>query len=132
MAFILKCILGLFILTGVAIALYGLQQVLGTMTFVKNSPERAKATFIGYDREVVETTSTSPSPNWEFQQDFRKSQSIMSYPCFEYQTKDGSNRQVRESKVHLIEHFKPGQEVEIILPNDPPERRKVHKGISVD
>ena len=122
MAFILKCIFGLFILTGIAIALYGLQEVLGTMTFVKNSPERAKATFIGYDREVVETTSTSPSPNWEFQQDFHESQSIMSYPCFEYQTKDGSRHQVRESKVHLIEHFKPGQEVEIILLSFQPPR----------
>jgi hypothetical protein len=122
MAFILKCILGLFILTGIAIASYGLREVLETMAYVKDSPERAKATFIGYDREVVETKSTSPSPNWEFQQDFRKSQSIMSYPCFEYQTKDGSNRQVRESKVHLIEHFKPGQEVEIILPSFQPPR----------
>src|SRR5512139_2049416 len=101
MAFILKCILGLFIVTGIAIALYGLREVLGTMAYVKNSPERARATFIGYDREVVETTSTSPSPNWEFQQDFHKSQSIMSYPCFEYQAKDGLWHQICESKVHL-------------------------------
>lgn len=122
MAFFLKCILGLFILIGIPITLYGLYQVLGTMTFVKNSPERVKATFVGYDREVVETTSTSPSPNWEFQQDFHESQSIMSYPCFEYQGKDGARRQVRESKAHLIERFKPGQEVEIILPSFQPPR----------
>src|SRR4030042_4205826 len=122
MAFILKCIFGLFILAGIAISRYGLQEVLGTMTFVKNSPERAKAIFIGYDREVVETTSTSPSPNWEFQQDFHESQSIMSYPCFEYHTKAGSRHQVRESKVHLIERFKPGQDVEIILPSFQPPR----------
>ncbi len=117
MAFILRCILGLFILTGIAITLYGLHQVLGTMTFVKNSPERTKATFIGYDREIVETTSTVPSPTWPGRYDFQKSQSVMSYPCFEYQTKDGSKRRVRESKVHLIEHLKPGQKVEIILPS---------------
>jgi hypothetical protein len=117
MAFVLKCILGLFILTGIAITLYGLHQVLGTMTFVKNSPERVKATFVGYDREIVETTSTVPSPTWPGQYDLQKSQSVMSYPCFEYQTKDGSKRRVRESKVHLIEHFKPGQKVEIILPS---------------
>jgi hypothetical protein len=122
MAFVLKCIIGLFVLTGIAIAFYGLWEVLGTMAYVKNSPERAKATFIGYDREVVETTSTSPSPNWEFQQDFHKSQSIMSYPCFEYQAKDGSKHQVRESKAHLIERFKPGQELEIILPSFQPPR----------
>jgi hypothetical protein len=117
MAFILKCILGLFILTGIAIAFYGLQQVLGTTTYVKNSPERVKATFIGYDREIVETTSSVPSPTWPGRYDLEKSQSVMSYPCFEYQTKDGSKRRVRESKVHLIEHFKPGQKVEIILPS---------------
>jgi hypothetical protein len=122
MAFVLKCILGLFILTGIAIAFYGLQEVLGTMTYVKNSPERAKATFIGYDREVVETTSSSPSPNWPGQQDFQNSTSLMSYPCFEYQAKDGSKRQVREFKVHVIERFKPGQEVEIILPSFQPPR----------
>jgi hypothetical protein len=117
MAFVLKCILGLFILTGIAITLYGLHQVLGTMTFVKNSPERVKATFVGYDREIIETTSSVPSPIWLGQYDLQKSQSVMSYPCFEYQTKDGSKRRIRESKVHLIEHFKPGQKVEIILPS---------------
>lgn len=117
MAFVLKCIIGLFVLVGIAIAVYGFWEVRGTMTYIKNSPERAKATFIGYDREVVETTSTSPSPTWPGRYDFERSYSLMSYPCFEYQTKDGSLRRVRESKVHLIEHFKPGQEVEIILPS---------------
>ncbi len=122
MAFILKCILGLFVLTGIAIAFYGLREVLGTMTYVKNSPERAKATFIGYDREIVETTSTTPSPTWPGRYDSEKSQSIMSYPCFEYQTRDGARHQVRESKIHLIERFERGQEVEIILPSFQPPR----------
>jgi hypothetical protein len=121
-AFILKCILGLFVLPGIAISLYGLREVLGTMAYVKNSPERAKATFIGYDREVVETTSTTPSPTWPGRYDFEKSQSIMSYPCFEYQAKDGSKHQIRESKIHLMERFKRGQEVEIILPSFQPPR----------
>jgi hypothetical protein len=122
MAFILKCILGLFILTGIAIAFYGLREVLGTMAYVKHSPERATATFVGYDREVIETTSTTPSPTWPGRYDSEKSQSIMSYPCFEYQGKDGSKRQVCESKIHLIERFKRGQEVEIILPSFQPPR----------
>jgi len=122
MAFILKCILGLFILTGIAIALYGLREVLGTMAYVKNSPERAKATFLGYDREVIETTSTTPSPTWPGRYDSVRSESLMSYPCFEYQAKDGLRHQVRESKAHLIERFNPGQEVEIVLPSFQPPR----------
>jgi hypothetical protein len=46
----------------------------------------------------------------------------MSYPCFEYQAKDGLRHQVRESKAHLIERFNPGQEVEIVLPSFQPPR----------
>lgn len=114
MALILKCILGLFILVGIAITLYGLYQVLGTMTFVKDSPERGQATFVGYHREIVETTSTSPSTDWSHPST-EKSTSVMSYPCFEYRTKDGTLRQVCESKIHLIERFKRGQKVDIIL-----------------
>ncbi|OGP87197.1 MAG: hypothetical protein A2156_08075 [Deltaproteobacteria bacterium RBG_16_48_10] len=115
MAIILKYILGLFILTGIAIALYGLWEVLGTKNFVETSSGRAKATFIGYDHEVVETRSLSPSSTQPGQYDFQDSSSIMSYPRFEYVTKDGEKRQVQESKPHVIEYFKPGQEVEIIL-----------------
>jgi hypothetical protein len=115
MAFILKCIFGLFILTGIAIALYGLREVLGTKNFVETSLGRAKATFVGYDQEVIETRSVSPSPTQPGQQDFQDSSTMMSYPQFEYVTKDGEKRQVQESKAHVIEYFKPGQEVEIIL-----------------
>jgi len=115
-ALILKYILGVFILIGIAITLYGLYQVLGTMSFVKDSPERVEATFVGYHREIVETTSTSPSTDWS-SPSTEKSTSVMSYPCFEYRTKDGTLRQVCESKIHLIERFKQGQKVEIILPS---------------
>jgi len=115
MVSVLKCILGLFILTGIAIALYGLREVLGTKNFVETSSGRAKATFVGYDQEVVETRSVSPSPTQPGQQDFQDSSTMMSYPQFEYVTKDGEKRQVQESKAHVIEYFKPGQEVEIIL-----------------
>jgi hypothetical protein len=119
-ALILKYILGFFILIGIATTLYGLYQVLGTMTFVKDSPERVQATFVGYHREVVETTSTSPSTDWSHPST-EKSYSVMSYPCFEYRTKDGTLRQVCESKIHLIERFKRGQKVDIILhPFHPP------------
>lgn len=114
MVLILKYILGFFILIGIAITLYGLYQILGTMTFIRDSPERVQATFVGYHREIVETTSTSPSTDWS-SPSTEKSTSVMSYPCFEYRTKDGTLRQVCESKIHLIERFKSGQEVEIIL-----------------
>jgi len=114
MAFVFKCILGLFILVGIAITLYGLYQVLETMTFVKDFPERGQATFVGYHREIVETTSTSPSTDWS-SPSTEKSYSVMSYPCFEYRTKDGTLRQVCESKIRLIERFKRGQKVDIIL-----------------
>jgi len=100
---------------GIAIALYGAWEIMETVNFVNASPGRAKAKFVGYDREVVETRSVSPSPTWEGQQDFHDSSSLMSYPQFEYLTKDGQTQQVREPKIHVIEHFKPGQEVEIIL-----------------
>ena len=104
---------------GVAIALYGAWEIMGTLNFVNASPGQAKAKFVGYSREIVETRSVSPSPNWPGQQDFHDSSSIMSYPQFEYLTKDGQTQQVQESKIHLIEHFKPGQEVEIILSSYP-------------
>ena len=115
MAVFLKCIVGLFILVGIAITLYGLYQVLETMTFVKNSPERVKATFVGYNREIVETTSTITSHSWPGQYGYEKSYTVMSYPCFEYRAKDGSLRRACETKVHLIERFKRGQKVDILL-----------------
>lgn len=122
MAFFLKCILGLFILVGIPITIYGLYQVMETKTYVKNSPVRVKATFVGYERKEVETTTTTPSPTWPGQYDWEKSRSVMSYPCFEYRTKDGSLRRICESKVHVIERYKPGQKVYIVLPSSQPPR----------
>ncbi len=119
MAFVIKTILILFMTGGLAIALYGAWEIMETANFVKASPGRTKAKFIGYNREVVQTRTVSPSPNWEGQQDFHDSWSVMSYPQFEYRTKEGQSRQVQGSKIHLIEHFKPGQEVDIVLSPDP-------------
>jgi len=115
MAFAIKSILILFMIIGIAIVLYGAWEITGTLNFVNASPERAKAKFVGYNREIIQTRSVSPSPSWPGQQDFHDSSSVMSYPQFEYLTKDGQTQQVQESKIHVIEHFKPGQEVEIIL-----------------
>jgi hypothetical protein len=99
---------------GIAIALYGAWEIMGTLNFVNASPGRAKAKFVGYNRETIETRSVSPSPTWPGQQDFHDSSSVMSYPQFEYLTKDGQIRQVQESKIHVIKHFKPGQEYDDI------------------
>jgi len=115
MVFAIKSILAVFMVIGIAIALYGGWEIMGTVNFVNASPGRAKAKFVGYNREIVETRSVSLSPTWPGQQDFHDSSSLMSYPQFEYLTKDGQTQQVQESKIHVIEHFKPGQEVEIIL-----------------
>lgn len=116
MTFFLKCIFSLLILIGIPITVYGIYQVMGTMSLVRDTPERIKATFVGYDREVIETTSTSPSASSPGQYDHQKSETIMSYPCFEYRARDGSVRRVRESKAHVVEHLNRGQQVEIILP----------------
>lgn len=86
-----------------------------TANFVKASPGRAKATFVGYDRETVENTASSPSPTNRGSQDFQKTWSIMSYPVYSYVAGDGTVHQVRESKAHIVEILKPGQELEIIL-----------------
>ena len=115
MATVLKIIFGLFILTGIALSLYGCREILGTMSLVKNATERTKGTFIGYDQEIVESRSSSPSPTQWGQVDFQDTTSIMSYPRFEFVGKDGQKKEVRESKHHLIERFKRGQEVEIII-----------------
>lgn len=82
MAHVLKIILGVFMLAGAAISIYGLYQVLQTMDFVRGSAERAKGTFVGYRREEVETTSSSPSIYGG--QEYERSHSVMSFPCFEY------------------------------------------------
>jgi hypothetical protein len=115
MATFLKCIFGLFILTGIALSLYACREILGTMSLVKNATERTKGTFIGYDQEIVESRSSSPSPTQWGQVNFEDTTSLMSYPRFEFVGKDGQKKEVRESKQHLIERFKPGQEVEIIV-----------------
>ena len=102
MDFAIKSIIILFMTVGLAIALYGAWEIMGTANFVKASPGRAKAKFVGYHREIVETRSVSPSSNWPGQQDFHDSSSIMSYPQFEYLTKDGEIRHVHESKIHYV------------------------------
>jgi hypothetical protein len=83
MVFAIKSILGFFMIIGIAIALYGAWEIMETVNFVNASPGRVKAKFVGYNREIVETRSVSPSPTWPGRQDFHDSSSLMSYPQFE-------------------------------------------------
>lgn len=111
MALVLKGILGLFILIGIPIVLYGAWEIWGTASIVKTSPARAKATFVGYHQEFHKERSLGGV----FQTVFEDVLVTASYPEFVYRTQDGQMQQVREPKVHLIELFKAGEEVEILL-----------------
>jgi hypothetical protein len=113
MATVLKYILGAFILFGIAISLYGGRGILGTMSLLKNSPERAKGIFKYYVTEEVKSHSTTTSVFGN--RDIGETTSYMSYPHFEFTSKDGEKHEVTESKHHIIEWFKPGQEIEIIV-----------------
>jgi hypothetical protein len=112
MVIFLKCFLGVFILAGIAISLYGAREILGTMSFVKNVVEHTTGTFIDYERE--DSAASTSSSSWD-QHDIHDSRVLMSFPQFEFVAKDGTKTQVRESKQHVIERFKPGQEVEILI-----------------
>jgi hypothetical protein len=103
----------LFILAGIAISLYGCWEILGTVNFVRNCPERAKGIFTGYATEEVVSRSTSTSPSGDL--NFEDTTSYMSYPQFEFVGKDGLTQHVTESKNHIFERFKPGQEVDVIV-----------------
>jgi len=83
MVFAIKSILGFFMIIGIAIGLYGAWEIMETVNFVNVSPGRAEAKFVGYNREIIETRSASPSPTWPGRQDFHDSLSVMSYPQFE-------------------------------------------------
>jgi len=113
-AVILKGVLIFFILMGIPIALYGAWEVWGTVSWVKTSPVRGKATFEGYHREVHESSTIPSSPHMS-SGGIESSHSEALYPEFSYRAEDGSLQRVRESKVHVVERYKPGDEVEILV-----------------
>lgn len=115
MVTVLKCILALFILTGIAVSIYGGRELLVTASFVKNSAERLRGTFVGYVREEVVSGSSSSSPNDWGRLDSTDSISYMSYPEFEFDAADGQKVRAVGRKHHLLERFTPGQQVEIIV-----------------
>ena len=116
---VVKGLLIVFMLIGIPIALYGAWEIWGTMNFVNASPGRVKARFVGYDREYHQHTNI-PSAS-DILSSSSDSTSVGSYPVFTYRTADGSERLVREPKVHIVEVYKAGEEVEVLLgPVSPP------------
>jgi len=109
---VIKAFFGIFILGGIAISLYAGWEILVTINFVETASEHLKGRFAGYDTIEVESTSSTTDIFGNF--DSVKTTSYMSYPIFEFTDRNGEKRQVRESKSHVFERFKPGQDVEII------------------
>lgn len=115
MAVVLKCILGLFILTGIAVSFYGCRELLATWSFVRNAEESSSGAFLGYVRQEVVSRSSSPSStNWG-EQNFTDTTSYMSYPEFEVQDREGRRVRIVGNKQHLIERFRPGQQVRVLV-----------------
>jgi len=113
MAFVIKIILIVFMLIGIPIALYGAWEIWGIVNFVNASPGQVKAKFVGYDREYHKHTNI-PSAS-DILSSHSDSYSLASYPVFTYRTADGSERLVREEKVHIVEVYKAGEEVDVLL-----------------
>jgi len=109
---VIKAFFSLFILGGIAISLYAGWEMLATLNFVRSASEHVKGTFLGYDEVEVESNSTTTDVFGNF--DSVKTTSYMSYPIFQFTDRNGERKQVRESKNHILERFKPDQEVEII------------------
>lgn len=115
MVIFLKSILALFILAGIAISSHGCREILKTWSFVKNAPQQSTGTFLGYSRHEVESRSSSSSATEWGRQDSTDSISYMSYPEFKVNF-EGREMRVPGNKQHLLERFKPGQQVEVIIP----------------
>ncbi|MFZ5571065.1 MAG: ankyrin repeat domain-containing protein [Thermodesulfobacteriota bacterium] len=109
----LKYMLAGFVLVGIAISLYGGLEILGTLRFVRNTPERAKGFFRYYVTEEVQSHSTTTDVFGNTDSGYHTS--VMSYPHFEFTSKDGKRYQVTETKHHFVEWFKPDQEIEVIV-----------------
>jgi hypothetical protein len=114
MTTLIKGVCILFILAGIPIALYGAWEIWGTVGLVNTTPRRVKAKFVGYHREVHESSRIRTSPHVT-SRGIESSHSVALYPEFTYRADDGSERRVRESKAHVTEIYKPGEEVEILV-----------------
>lgn len=109
----IKIILIILMLVGIAMAFYGAYEIYGTMSLVKISTGMAKAKFHDYHREYHESTSMISRPDGSLRSE--RFLSVAAYPEFTYRSEDGTVRTVRERKVHVVEIYKPGEEVDILL-----------------
>ena len=103
-----KSALVIFILLGFALVAGGAWEIWNTVSLLSASSGKAKARFAGYDRvrsQVAPGVSLRGSGI----------PSISHYPEFIYKAEDGSLQKVREEKVHVLEIYKPDQEVDILL-----------------
>ena len=104
----IKSVLVIFILLGIALATGGAWEMWETSGMLTASTGKAKAQFAGYHRvrsKVAPGVSLRGS----------SIPSISHYAEFTFRAKDGSMQTVREEKVHVLEIYKPGQEVDILL-----------------
>jgi len=113
---LIRGMLVIFMLAGIVGIFYGALEMWRTTGFVAASTGKAKATFIGYHREISRTTSIrSYSPSNPNMPSTTESYTVATYPEFAYRTDQGDERVRRESKVHVFAIYEPGEEVEILL-----------------
>lgn len=112
MSVVIKGMLAVLVVIGIPVALYGGWQIVSTMQFVRESSGRAVAEFAGYHRVIHKTRNIASSKSVD--KSFF-SYSTASYPEFTYRADDGNERSVREGKVHVVEFYKPGEKVGILL-----------------
>ena len=113
---LLKFMLVVFMLAGIAGILYGVYEVWRTVAFVSASTGRTTGTFLGYHRELHRSTSIrSWSPANPKMPSTTQSHAVATYPEFVYTTSHGDEEVVREEKVHVFSIYKGGEEVDVLL-----------------
>jgi hypothetical protein len=108
MAVAIKSAFIVFILIGIFLISYGAWEMWKTVGIISASSGKTKAQFAGYYRELHRVPSGLSLKGSGVP-------SVAHYPEFTFRTTDGSMLTVRETKVHVFEWYKPGQEVDILL-----------------
>jgi hypothetical protein len=104
----IKSALGIFILIGIFLISYGAWEMWKTVGIISAASGKTNAQFAGYYRELHRVPSGLSLQGSGIP-------SVAHYPEFTFRTTEGSMQTVRETKVHVFEWYKPGQEVDILL-----------------
>lgn len=104
----IKSALVILILLGIALAAGGAWELLKTRGMVSASSGKARALFAGYHRVQSRVPSGLSLKGSGIP-------SVSHYAEFIVRAEDGSSRTIRESKAHVFERYKEGEEVEILL-----------------